>query len=97
MGVKHKSVKEALEYVSRHPSPTTDPINMPVWELIARQLYETAHQAGGTRTQIKSTAAAQKMILDRVVGKRRTGTHPAVRKEEKVLLADFTQQRSDNG
>lgn len=93
MGVKHKTVKEALEYVSRHPEPGGDPINMPVWELVARQLFEKAHQAGGTKTEMKTTAAAQKLIFDRIVGRRKTGTHPAVREEKKIRLIDFTKKQ----
>lgn len=92
MGIKHRSVKEALEYVNRHPEPELPPIEMPVWELISRQLFETAHNVGGTAVAMKRTATAQKIIFDRLAGKRKPGTHPAAAKSKRELvIRDLTK------
>ena len=92
MGVKHRTVKEALEYVSRHPEPSTVPIEMPIWELISRQLFEKSEHVGGSAVQMKRTATAQKIIFDRLAGKRKPGTHPAAAKQKRELkIRDLTQ------
>ena len=92
MGVKHKTVKEALEYVARHPEPSTIPIEMPVWELVARQLFEAANTVGGSAVSMKRSVAAQKIVFDRLAGKRKAGTHPAVAKTKRELkVLDLTK------
>lgn len=92
MGVKHRTVKEALEFVSKHPVPDRVPIEMPVWELISRQLFEAAHVVNGNGVQMKRATAAQKIIFDRLAGKRKPGTHPATGKtERKLKVLDLTQ------
>lgn len=92
MGIKHRSVKEALEYVARHPQAELPPIEMPVWELISRQLFETAHQVGGSAVVMKRTATAHKIIFDRLAGRRMPGTHPAQSKGKRELkLVDLTK------
>lgn len=97
MGVKHRTVKEALEYVSRHPTPSTVPIEMPVWELVARQLFEASHVVGGTAVSMKRSVAAQKIVFDRMAGKRRAGTHPAVAKTKRELnILDLTKFGESN-
>lgn len=92
MGLAHKTVKEALEYVTRHPEPSRTPIEMPVWELISRQLFQAAHTVGGNGVAMKRSVAAQKIIFDRLAGKRKAGTHPAVPKSQRVLkVRDLTK------
>lgn len=92
MGIKHRTVKEALEFVARHPQTTTPPIEMPVWELISRQLFETANNVGGSAVQMKRTATAQKIIFDRLAGRRKPGTHPAQAKQKRELkMVDLTK------
>lgn len=92
MGIKHRTVKEALEFVSRHPFADRPPIEMPVWELISRQLFEASHVVGGNTTTMKRTVAAQKMIFDRLAGKRKPGTHPASpRGKRELKMVDLTK------
>lgn len=85
MGIKHRTVKEALEFVAKHPEPSRVPIEMPVWELVSRQLFEAAHAVGGSAVTMKRTTTAQKIIFDRLAGKRKAGTHPAAGKAKRVL------------
>lgn len=92
MGLKHRTVKEALEYVARHPEPDRPPIEMPVWELISRQLFEAANKVGGNGVAMKRSVAAQKIIFDRLAGKRKAGTHPATAKGKRELkIRDLTK------
>lgn len=98
MGLAHKTVKEALEYVTRHPEPSRAPIEMPVWELISRQLFQAAHTVGGNGVAMKRSVGAQKIIFDRLSGKRKAGTHPAVAKSARVLkVRDLTKFGGDDG
>lgn len=97
MGVKHRTVKEALEFVSKHPTPSRLPIEMPVWELVSRQLFEAAHVVAGNGTAMKRATAAQKIIFDRLAGKRKAGTHPAVSKGKRQLtVRDLTKFGGDD-
>lgn len=97
MGIKHRTVKEGLEFVAKHPEPSTVPIEMPVWELICRQLFDTAEQVGGTAVAMKRTATAQQIIFDRLAGKRKPGTHPATAKGKRELkIRDLTKFGDDD-
>lgn len=92
MGIKHRTVKEALEFVSKHPTPTRVPIEMPIWELISRQLFEASHSVGGNAVAMKRASTAQRIIFDRLAGKRRPGTHPATSKTKRKLeIRDLTK------
>jgi hypothetical protein len=97
MGLAHKTVKEALEYVARHPEPSRPPIEMPTWELVARQLFQAANTIGGNGVTMKRSVGAQKIIFDRLAGKRKAGTHPAVpRTKRKLEVLDLTQFGAGN-
>lgn len=92
MGVKHKSVQEAIEYVARHPDSSDIPLVMPIWELVARQLYAQATVVTDNPRQLKKVSAAQKILAERKVGRRRPGSAPAVKKETRIVVADFTKE-----
>lgn len=92
MGVKHRTVKEALEFVAKHPEPARPPIEMPIWELVSRQLFEASHKVGGNAVAMKRSAVAQRIIFDRLAGKRKPGTHPATSKPKRELkVLDLTK------
>lgn len=86
-----KTIREALVYVSNHPEPSGDPIDMPVWEHICRALYEVANNPNPRQrgSMVKATRA-QGMILDRAVGRRRAGTKVAQRKSHQITFRDLT-------
>lgn len=90
--MKHRGVREALKYVADHPTPSTDaPIDTPVWELIGRTLFEVANTPDAkVRGSLARATKAQKMISDRLVGTRRPGTHPVVRRETGINFVDLT-------
>jgi hypothetical protein len=87
-----KSVQEALQYVSEHPQQSSaDTIDLPVWELVCRQLFHVANSPDKrVRGSMGRATAAQKMLLDRLVGRRRPGTHPAQSTTEGIEFTDLT-------
>lgn len=87
-----KTIREALQYVAEHPEPSGDPIDMPVWELVGRQLYDIANRPDATvRGAMARATKAQQMILDRKVGRRRAGSHPAQQRANTIDFVDLTQ------
>ena len=76
--MKNKPIPEALQYVADNPNPRRDPIDSPVWELVCRALYELANSPDPkVRGSMGRATAAQRIILDRLVGRRRPGSNPA--------------------
>lgn len=95
---RHKSVREALQYVAEHPVQVTDPIDTPCWELIARGLFDVANDPNPkVRGAAKRATTAQRIISDRLVGLRRPGTHPAKAKETAIQFRDLTQGAIEGG
>lgn len=91
---RHRGVREALRHVANNPEVTTAPIDTPVWELIARILFEIANSPNAAvRGSMTRATRAQKMITDRMVGKRRAGSHPAQAKQHEVTFLDLTAGR----
>lgn len=82
------TIRDALQHVADHPRIQTDElIQLPVWELIGRNLYEIANRPeASVRGSMARANKARKMILDRLVGRRRAGSHPATRT---VVTLDF--------
>lgn len=88
---ERKTIREALEYVSRHPVPSAEPIDMPVWEHVARGLFETASSPNPkVRGSMARASRAQQMILDRMVGRRRPGSRPVSGAGVQVEFRDLT-------
>ena len=93
---RHKTVRQALQYVADHPELTTAPIDTPMWELIARILFELANNPDPkVRGSMARATRAQKMIADRLVGTRRRGTHPSQLRRQEVLFRDLTRGELD--
>jgi len=91
--VKNISVQQALQFVADHPVPATDVVlDLPVFELVARSLFEIANGPDArVRGSLARTTRAQRMILDRLVGRRAAGTHPATKKRgDEVEYVDLT-------
>lgn len=90
--MKHKSIRQALEYVANNPAPSSDsPIEMPVWELIGRSVFDIANKPDPRVRGAKARATrAQKILLDRLVGRRRPGTHPAQVENDEIEFLDLT-------
>lgn len=91
MGVKHMSIQEALQYVADKPAIATDEIiELPVYELICRSLFELANSPNvNNKGSLRKANVARKILLNRMVGTRRTGSHPATRREISVEFVDL--------
>ena len=91
---KHKTVRQALQAVEAKPEWPSDRVqdrfDMPVWEMVARNLFDIANRRPQNRTEMLQATRAQKIILDRLTGTRRMGTHPAVRNRKQVQIVDLT-------
>ena len=86
------TVRAALQHVADNPVLQTDElIQVPVYELVSRALFEIANKPdANTKGSMRRANTARKIILDRMVGKRRAGSHPATRKEVAVEFKDLT-------
>ena len=89
---RNVTVKQALQNAGDHPVLATDEIvNVHVHELVSRALYEIANRPDATvRGSMARANKARKMILDRLVGKRRAGSHPATRNPVPIEFHDLT-------
>lgn len=92
--MKHVTIKQALQLVADNPTMQTDEIiQIPVHELIARSLYEVANNPDQkVRGSLSRANKARKMILDRLVGTRRPGSHPATRVDVPIEFVDLTDK-----
>jgi len=90
--MKHLTVQQALQLVAENPELATDEITqVRVHELVCRSLFEIANKPDATvRGSLARANKARKMILDRLVGKRRAGSHPATRHEVPIEFVDLT-------
>lgn len=90
--MKHVTIREALQNVADNPAMKTDVlIQVPVSELIARALFEIAnHPDQLQRGSLTRANKARKMIFDRLIGKRRAGSHPATKVHSSLEFVDLT-------
>lgn len=87
----NKTIREALEYVANHPEPMVEPLDMPVWEHVARALFDIANNPDPkVRGAMARATRAQQIILDRRVGRRRAGTRPKVEERQQIEFRDLT-------
>lgn len=90
--MKTKTIAEALKHVADNPDPgEVAPIDKPMYELISRTLFEIANSPDTkVRGSLARATKAQKIILDRLVGTRSPGSHPAARKSDALEFVDLT-------
>jgi hypothetical protein len=89
---RNVTIQQALQNVADHPVLQTDElVNVHVHELVTRALYEIANRPDATvRGSMARANKARRMILDRLVGKRRAGSHPATRVDVPIEFEDLT-------
>jgi hypothetical protein len=90
--MKVVTIKQALQAVADYPTMIDDEIiQHPVHELVCRELFDIANRPNASiRGSLARSNKARKMILDRLVGKRRAGSHPATRGDISVEFVDLT-------
>jgi hypothetical protein len=95
--MKTMSVRQALQQVADYPVPLDDVvIDKPVYELVARTLFDIAnHPDAAVRGSMTRANKARRMILDRLVGRRRAGSHPATRTPINIEFVDLAGSELD--
>ena len=90
--MKIVTIKQALQHVADNPVPKTDDLlNLPSHELISRTLFEIANGVQASeRGSLSRANTARNMILTRLVGKRRAGSHPATEVKVELEFIDLT-------
>ncbi len=90
--MRHVTIKQALQSVADNPQMQTDElIQVKAHELIARSLFEISNNGDASvRGSMSRANKARKMILDRMIGKRRPGSHPATRVTRPINFVDLT-------
>jgi hypothetical protein len=90
--MKSVTVREALQQVADYPGLVDDEmIQIPCYELISRTLFDIANRPDqAVRGSLGRANRARRMILNRLVGKRRAGSHPATRTNVEVEFLDLT-------
>ena len=86
------TIRQAQQQVADYPVMLDDDlIQRPAYELVARALFEIANSPDANQRGAMARAnKARKMIFDRLVGKRRAGSHPATRGEVQIDFVDLT-------
>lgn len=90
--MKHVTIQQALQNVANNPLMLTDEVlQAPAHELVCRSLFEIANKpSSSSRGSLSRANKARKIILDRLVGKRKPGSHPATRTVEHIEFVDLT-------
>jgi hypothetical protein len=90
--MKSVTIRQALQQVADYPVMLDDEvIQHPVHELVCRTLFDIANRPDASqRGSMARANKARKMILDRLVGKRRSGSHPATRTNQDLEFVDLT-------
>lgn len=92
---RHKTVRDALRFVAANPhwpdENLESRLEMPVWELVARNLFDIANYPDAKVVgSVNKATRAQRILLDRLSGTRRMGTNPAVKRANKLQMVDLT-------
>jgi hypothetical protein len=92
------TIKQALQHVADNPVIDMDRmLDLPAHELVCHTLFGIANGADLTDKSSQSRAnVARKLIFDRLVGKRRTGTSPATRAQAGLEFHDLTTAEVGN-
>lgn len=90
--MKTVSIRQALQQVADYPEMVDDDLlQKPVHELVARTLFDIANRPdAGVRGSMARANKARKIIMDRLVGKRRPGSHPNTREVVQLDFIDLT-------
>lgn len=89
--MKHVTIRQSLQHVVDNPVlKTDDMIGLPAHELVSRTLFEIANGAQiSERGSMSRANIARNMIFNRLVGRRRPGTHPATQRKVELEFIDL--------
>jgi hypothetical protein len=90
--MKIVTIRQALQQVADNPTIKTDRlIELPVYELVSRSLFEIANGAQiSERGSLTRANVARSMIFNRLVGRRRAGSHPATQVKVELEFVNLT-------
>ena len=90
------SIRQALQAFADNGGSGLDPIDTPVYEMVAGALFDIANSPSAqVRGSMARATRAQRLILNRLVGTRRPGTHPAQRRGTELDFLDLAAGVSD--
>lgn len=86
------TIRQSLQHVVDNPVLKTDElITLPAHELVSRTLFEIANGAQvSERGSMARANIARNMIFNRLVGRRRPGSHPATDRRPTLEFVDLT-------
>lgn len=90
--MKSVTIRQALQRVADYPEPNTDVyLQLPAHELICRTLFQIANRPDpSVRGSMTRANTARKIILDRLGGRRRSGTRPVSSLAAELDFIDLT-------
>lgn len=90
--MKIVTIRQALQNVVDNPVLKTDMLlDVPAHELVCRSLFEIANGAKvGERGSLGRANVARDMIFNRLVGRRRAGSHPATQTKVSLEFVNLT-------
>ena len=90
--MKIVTIRQALQHVADNPTLKTDVLlDVSVHELISRTLFEIANGAQlSERGSLNRANIARNMIFNRLVGRRRAGSHPATSQKVELEFVNLT-------
>lgn len=90
--MKQVTIRQAMQHVADNPEMRTDDlISLPAHELVIRTLFEIANSAEvKKRGSLSKANTARTMIFNRMVGRRRAGSHPATHVKVELEFQDLT-------
>ena len=93
--MRRSTIQQSLQSIVDNPEMETDDIlSLPASELVCRTLFELANSPKvGDRNALSRANMARRMIFDRMVGKRKPGSHPATRTQIAVKFNSLTGEK----
>ena len=90
--MKIVTIRQALQHVADNPVLKTDMLlDVPAHELVSRSLFEIANGAQiSERGSLARANVARNMIFNRLVGRRRAGSHPATQVKVELEFINLT-------
>lgn len=89
--MKIVTIRQALQHVADQPTMKTDVLlDVRAYELVARSLYELANGVSSERGSGAKANIARNMIFNRLVGRRKAGSHPATQNKVELDFVDLT-------
>lgn len=89
--MKIVTIKTAMQYVADNPVMRSDDmLGLPAHELVVRTLFEIANSPSESPGSKAAANAARGMIFNRMVGRRKPGSHPATHKKVEIEFVDLT-------